>query len=136
MANLLLAARIATARPDDLRGAADPAFGQLPMPLEDVRSRLDPMSTELIHESPSEILIELPVEGAELEVTVVDHTVTVRSGSGDRRELELPRSADVERLTATLRDRLLELHAPKREPRPRRIPVHDPTRIGGTATAD
>lgn len=94
------------------------------------------MSTELIHESPSEILIELPVEGAELEVTVVDHTVTVRSGSGDRRELELPRSADVERLTATLRDRLLELHAPKREPRPRRIPVHDPTRIGGTATAD
>jgi HSP20 family molecular chaperone IbpA len=112
------------------------------------------MSTTTVHESRAEIVmaLELPELGdEELEVTLVDHTVTVRGGREDdiegfgkrparstafRRELRLPESADVEHVTATLRGRVLELHAPKRALRARRIPVHQPFRLNGAAYPD
>jgi HSP20 family molecular chaperone IbpA len=112
------------------------------------------MSTAHVDESASEIRIalELPdLDGEELEVTVVDHVVTVRGGHEDdvegfgkqpalstafRHELRLPDSADVEHLTATLRTGSLELYAPKRTIRPRRILVHQPFRLNGAACAD
>ena len=111
------------------------------------------MTTTHVHESPTGVVIEveLPhVDADEVEVTLLDRTVTVRGGRVDpegfgkhpagptafRRELELPQDADVEHLTATLRHGALELQAPKRRPRPRRIPVHLPFQLNGNAAAD
>ena len=112
------------------------------------------MSTAHVHESAVDIAIEveLPeVDPDELEITVLDHTVTVRGGrdvdpegfgkrpagsSTFHRELQLPPSADTDHLSATLRRGVLELHAPKRRPRPRRIPVRVPCRLSGSACAD
>jgi HSP20 family molecular chaperone IbpA len=112
------------------------------------------MSIIQVDESPAEISIalELPqLDDEELEVTVLDHTITVRGGREDdvegfgkrpgrstafRRELQLPDSAHLEHVTARLHGHSLELHAPKREPRPRRIPVHRPFRLNGAACPD
>src|SRR6476646_6164445 len=98
------------------------------------------MTTAHLHESSTEIVVELEVpdvDADELEVTVLDHTVTVRGGhdadpegfgkrtsstTAVRRELQLPRAADVEHLSATLRPGLLALRAPRQRPRARRIP--------------
>jgi HSP20 family molecular chaperone IbpA len=112
------------------------------------------MTTAHVHESPAEIVFELElphVSADRLEITVLDHTVTVRGGQDldpegfgkhtagpapIHQELLLPWSADVEHLSATLRPDLLELRAPKRRSRPRRIPVRVPCRINGSAFAD
>jgi HSP20 family molecular chaperone IbpA len=114
------------------------------------------VTTTHVHETATtfQVELELPeasIDADELEVTVLDHTVTVRGGreadpegfgkrpgssTAFRRSLELPRDADVEHLRATLRRGALELEAPKRRPAPRRIPVHVPCRLNGGAWAD
>jgi len=103
------------------------------------------MSTTHVDESAAEITVafELPqLDDDELEVTVVDHTVTVRGGHEDdvegfgkrparstsfRREFRLPDTADVERLTARLEGSSLELHAPKRTFDRARFPCISPS---------
>ena len=74
--------------------------------------------------------LELPVgDPDELEVTLLDHTVTVL-GPAFRREVTFPPEADVEHLSATLFDRTLELRAPKgAAATTRRIPVRTPFRV-------
>jgi HSP20 family molecular chaperone IbpA len=110
-------------------------------------------TTAHLRESAAEILIELelPEPADEVEVSVVDRTVTVSCGrdpdpegfgkhatcsTAFRHELQLPQTADLEHLTATLRSGTLELRAPRRVPRPRRIPVHRPYQIDPNACAD
>jgi HSP20 family molecular chaperone IbpA len=115
---------------------------------------MSPTTTRL-HESAAEIVIELeldlPGPTDELEVSLVDRTVTVSCGpdpdpegfgkrascsSGFRRELQLPRAADVDHLSATLSSGTLELRAPRRMLRPRRIPVRRPYQIDPNAHPD
>jgi HSP20 family molecular chaperone IbpA len=113
---------------------------------------MSPMTAHL-HESEAEILIELelPAQVDEVEVTAVDRTVTVTGGcepdpegfgkhgtcsTAFHDELQLPADADLEHLTARFRPGTLELRAPRRKPRPRRITVHVPYRINGAASAD
>ena len=110
-------------------------------------------TTTYLHESEAEILIELelPAQAEEVEVTVVDRTVTVTGGcepdpegfgrrvtcsTAFHAELQLPGDADMEHLTATLRPGTLELRAPRRRSRPRRIPVRAPYRLNGAVCAD
>ena len=90
------------------------------------------MSTAHVHESAADIAIEL-------ELPDVDPEGFGKRPAGSstfHRELQLPPSADTEHLSATLRRSVLELHAPKRRPRPRRIPVRVPCRLNGSACAD
>jgi HSP20 family protein len=112
------------------------------------------VTTANLRESAAEIVIELElpgVEADEVEVTVLDHVVTVRGGHeadpegfGKRaagahafqRELQLPLSADVDHLSATLRSGALELHAPKQPPRPRRVPVRVAWRLNDSSFPD
>ena len=91
-----------------------------------------------IHENADEILVEvdLPsVDVDDVEVTALDHALAVRCRSFER-EVHLPDEADVEHLSATLRGDTLELRAPKAHARPRRIPVHVPWRLNGSAFPD
>jgi HSP20 family molecular chaperone IbpA len=98
-----------------------------------------------------ELELDLSEPVDELEVGLVDRTVTVSCGpdpdpegfrkqtggsSGFRRELQLPPAADVDQLSATLRSGTLELRAPRRIPRPRRIPVRRPDQIDPNAQPD
>ena len=111
------------------------------------------MRTAHLHESSGEIAteLELPEAADEIEVAVLERLVTMRGGrdldpegfgkhpGGShtfRRELQLPPSADVEHLSATLRHGVLELRAPKLRPRPRRIPIRVPCGVNGSACAD
>jgi HSP20 family molecular chaperone IbpA len=87
-------------------------------------------------EQPIRLPIELPFERAEqFAVTLLDRTVTI-AGEGFSREVALPPEADVEHLTATLVDRVLELRAPRTPPRGRPIPVRTPYGIAPAAHAD
>jgi HSP20 family molecular chaperone IbpA len=81
--------------------------------------------------------LELPVGDAdELEVRLHDHTVTV-TGPSFRREVTFPPEADVEHLSATLLDRVLELRAPRSDRPPgRTIRVHTPLRVHSDAYPD
>jgi HSP20 family molecular chaperone IbpA len=113
------------------------------------------VTTTHLRESAAEIVLELELDSPgptdELEVSVVDRTVTVSCGrdpdpegfgkraggsSGFRRELQLPPAADVDHLTATLRPGTLELRAPRRMPRRRGIPVRRPYQIDPGACPD
>ena len=113
------------------------------------------MSATITHlrESAAAILIELelPMELEEVEVSVVDRTITVTGGcepdpegfgkhprrsTAFHRELQLPGDADLEHLTATLRPGTLELRAPRLRPPPRRITVRAPYRLNGAVCAD
>jgi hypothetical protein len=63
-----------------------------------------------------------------LEVALTGYTAVVRASDGTTRELHLPLDVDVERLTATVGDGVVDLWGPKAETPPRRpIPVsfHD-----------
>ena len=113
------------------------------------------LTTTHLHESAAEIVVELELDLSgpidELEVSLVDRTVTVSCGpdpdpegfgkqtggsTGFRRELQLPPAADVDHLSATLRSGTLELRAPRRMPRPRRIPVRRPYQVDPNAQPD
>jgi HSP20 family molecular chaperone IbpA len=107
-----------------------------------------------MYENAAEIVIELELPGHdadEIDVSLADHTVTVTGGhdpdpecfgksyrpsSAFRRDVELPREADVDHLRATFSHGTLELRAPKQSSRPRRIPVQLPCRVNGDACAD
>jgi hypothetical protein len=53
---------------------------------------------------------------AELDLTVVGHTVAVMGPNGFRHHLELPEDADMSELTVELFKGFLELRAPRRAP--------------------
>ena len=110
-------------------------------------------TTAHLRESAAEIVIEveLPGPAQDVDVSLVDRTVTVRCGHDAdpegfgkraagmpafRHQLDLPRAADVDHLSATLRGGVLELRAPRILPRPRRIPVRRPYQIDPGACPD
>lgn len=52
----------------------------------------------------------------ELELTPVDHTLTIVGPAGYKHELDLPAEADMERLEVDLHKHFLEVRAPLRFP--------------------
>jgi HSP20 family protein len=99
-----------------------------------------------IYETPEEFVVELEVPGyeeKELGIMVSDHVLTVRGERKEATEQEekafllherlekfferrfnLPPEADTAKLTATFRQGVVEIHAPKAlESKPRKIPI-------------
>jgi HSP20 family protein len=99
-----------------------------------------------VYETPQEFVVELEVPGFEEEdlgLEVTDHTLVVRGEVKEAREQEektfllherlerfferrfaLPEQADTEKLTATFKQGVLEVHAPKIvEAKPRKIAI-------------
>ena len=124
------------------------------MTVTDHETRDQACAVSHLYENGAEIVIELELPGHdadEIDVFLADHTGTVTGGhdpdpecfgkayrpsSAFRREVELPREADVDHLRATFSHGTLELRAPKQRSRPRRIPVHLPCRVNGNTCAD
>ncbi len=99
-----------------------------------------------VYETPQEFVVELEVPGFEekdLGLEVTDHTIVVRGEVREAKEerektfllherleriferrFHLPEDADTEKLTATFRQGVLEMHAPKvAEAKPRKIAI-------------
>jgi|SRR5581483_3095170 len=114
--------------------------------LEDVAFRPEPVPAADVYETPQEFVIELEVPGfaeKDLGLEVADHTLVVRGEVKEtheeqdktflvherlerlfERRFALPEQANVEKLTATFKDGVLELHAPKvAAVKPRRIAI-------------
>jgi len=63
------------------------------------------------------VTCRLPVgDLEELELTSLDHTLSIVGPAGYRHELELPVEADMERLEVDLHKHFLEIRAPLRTP--------------------
>jgi HSP20 family protein len=99
-----------------------------------------------VYETPEEFVVELEVPGyeeKELRIEVSDHTLTVKGERQEAKEAEekafllherlerfferrfqLPAEADAAKLTATFRQGVVEIHAPKAiDTKPRKIPL-------------
>ena len=117
-----------------MRGLGMPLLHVAPLPAADM------------YETESEVVVELEVPGYEekdLQIELLDHVLTVKGGHEEatdttektyrlherieqefERRFELPSTVDTEKLTATFRAGVLELHAPKLEvAQPKKIPV-------------
>ena len=114
--------------------------------LEDVGLGPMTMPHADVYETPEEFVVELEVPGyeeKELAIEVSDHVLTVKGGHEETKEqkekafllherlekeferrFELPTTVNSEKLTATFKKGVLELHAPKIEKAvPKKIPI-------------
>jgi HSP20 family protein len=117
-----------------MRGLGMPLLHLAPLPAADM------------YETDKEVVVELEVPGfeeKELEIEMLDHVLTVKgkheatTDTSEKtfhlherieqefeRRFELPSTVDTEKLTATFKTGVLELHAPKAEiAQPKKIPV-------------
>ena len=113
---------------------------------DDVGSVPAPLPAADVYETPQEFVVELEVPGfaeKDLGLEVTDHTLVVKGAVKEAREekektfllrerlertferrFSLPELADTEKVTATFKEGVLELHAPKiAAAKPRKIAI-------------